>query len=189
MQSAMQGVIGPSAPANPITSVIRTTSAGPMNAYLTRTAQPHKNVKMRSVLTHVSVPDLLTALREITGGTALAYLTILEIPMESLAHQVSFQKRLPTNIILQLTFLSCLVPEPVIEEPGCITDGDCPSRHACFSGECLNPCLHIQPCTANAECVVKDELPLRVMVCTCNPGYTGKGDERCELISMIMTEI
>ena len=88
-----------------------------------------------------------------------------------------------------MTFNFCLVPEPVIEEPGCITDGDCPSRHACFSGECLNPCLHIQPCVANAECVVKDELPLRVMVCTCNPGYTGKGDERCELISMSKIEI
>ena len=79
------------------------TSAGPMNVYLTRTAQPHKNVKMRNVLTHVSVPDLQTALQEITGGTALAYLTILETPMESLAHQVSFQISLqkiltPTDI-------------------------------------------------------------------------------------------
>jgi hypothetical protein len=75
------------------------------------------------------------------------------------------------------------VPEPVIEEPGCDTDGDCPSKQACFSRECRNPCLHIHPCTSNAECIVKDELPLRVMVCTCLQGYSGKGDERCDLIS------
>ena len=77
------------------------------------------------------------------------------------------------------------VPEPVVDEPGCYTDGDCPSKQACFDGECLNPCLHVQPCVQNAECAVKNELPLRVMVCTCKPGYTGKGDERCELISKL----
>ena len=77
------------------------------------------------------------------------------------------------------------VPEPVIEEPGCVTDGDCPSKHACFDGECLNPCLHVRPCAPNADCEVKDELPLRVMVCTCRPGYSGRGDERCELIRKI----
>lgn len=37
----------------------------------------------------------------------------------------------------------------------------------------------------NANCAVKDELPWRVMVCTCNPGYSGKGDERCDLIGKI----
>ena len=94
MPSAVPGVTGPIAPANPITSVIHTTSAGPMSAFRTRTALPHKNVKMRSVLTHVSVPDLQTALQEITGVIALAYLTILETPMGSLAHQVSYDKTL-----------------------------------------------------------------------------------------------
>ena len=93
MPSAVPGVIGPFAPANPITSVIRMTSAGLMNAFRTRTAQPHKNAKMRSVLTHVSALDLQTALQEITEGFALAYLTIPETPMGSLAHQVSFQKK------------------------------------------------------------------------------------------------
>ena len=69
------------------------TSAGLMNAFRTRTALPHKNAKMRSVLTHVSALDLQTALQETTEGFALAYLTILETPMGSLAHQVSFQKK------------------------------------------------------------------------------------------------
>ena len=78
-----------------------------------------------------------------------------------------------------------LVPEPVVEETGCSTDGDCLSKEACFDGECQNPCLRISPCTTNAECVVKDELPLRVMICTCKPGYTGKGDVQCDLISKL----
>ena len=43
----------------------------------------------------------------------------------------------------------------------------------------------MRPCAPNADCEVKDELPLRVMVCTCRPGYSGRGDERCELISKI----
>lgn len=73
-------------------------------------------------------------------------------------------------------------------EEGCFHDGDCPSRHACFSGECLNPCLVIDPCVQNAECEVKDELPARVMVCTCIPGYSGKGDENCEKISKLFPE-
>ena len=76
-----------------------------------------------------------------------------------------------------------LVPEPDI---GCTTDGDCPSQQACFIkqgyGECLNPCLEVRPCAANARCDVKNELPLRVMTCTCEPGYTGQGDQFCELI-------
>ena len=93
MPSAVPGVIEHFAPASPTTLVILMTSAGPMNACRTLTAQPHKNVKMKSVLTHVSVLDLQTALQEITEGIALAYLIILETPMGSLAHQVSFHNK------------------------------------------------------------------------------------------------
>ena len=75
------------------------------------------------------------------------------------------------------------------ESEGCYNDEDCPSKHACFSGECLNPCLVIEPCVQNAECEVKDELPARVMVCTCRPGYSGKGDEHCDKISMICVNL
>jgi len=61
-----------------------------------------------------------------------------------------------------------LVPPP---KRGCEVDGECPSRHACYSGECLNPCLIEQPCKANAECHVEDTLPRRTMICTCRQGY------------------
>ena len=76
----------------------------------------------------------------------------------------------------------CYEREPVVEESRCYTDGECPSKEACFDGECVNPCLRVRPCATNAQCEVKNELPFRVMVCTCKPGYTGKGDERCDLI-------
>ena len=75
------------------------------------------------------------------------------------------------------------VPEPDL---GCATDGECPSQQACIIkngyGECVNPCLEFRPCARNAICDVKNELPLRVMTCTCEPGYTGKGDEFCDRI-------
>ena len=69
------------------------------------------------------------------------------------------------------------------EEEECETDQDCRSKLACFGGECRNPCLIIEPCAEHAECTVKDELPARVMVCTCKPGYSGQGDVKCDKIS------
>ena len=93
MLSAVPGVIVLFAHANPITSAILMTSAGLMNVWLTRIALQHKNVRMRSVLTHASVLDSQIALQEITEVIALAYLIILETPMGLLAHQVSCQSK------------------------------------------------------------------------------------------------
>ena len=74
--------------------------------------------------------------------------------------------------------------EPIVEEFECETDGDCPSKEACFfnDGGCANPCLRIRPCQEHAECSVKDELPKRVMICKCKPGYIERGDRSCQLI-------
>ena len=72
--------------------------------------------------------------------------------------------------------------DPIIEEPDCITDGDCPSKLGCYGDTCKNPCLEDRPCASNAECTVKDTLPMRTMVCTCKEGYIGKGDIRCDKI-------
>lgn len=60
-------------------------------------------------------------------------------------------------------------------------DADCPSKLACFSGECRNPCLETKPCGVNAECSVVDTLPLRTMSCLCLPGYVGDADVECKL--------
>ena len=90
--------------------------------------------------------------------------------------------------VLLASYIFCMsnilsVPEPDL---GCSEDAECPSRQACIikngRGECVNPCLEFRPCATDAKCEVKNELPLRVMTCTCNPGFTGKGDERCDKI-------
>jgi len=60
-------------------------------------------------------------------------------------------------------------------------DADCPSKQACFSGECRNPCTETQPCGDHATCIVTDTLPLRTMVCECLPGYVGDADVECKL--------
>lgn len=75
-------------------------------------------------------------------------------------------------------FLS--VPPP--PDPGCKGDVDCPSKLACFDGDCRNPCFEIKPCVPNADCAVYDTLPRRTMTCTCREGYIGKGDVKCDKI-------
>lgn len=60
-------------------------------------------------------------------------------------------------------------------------DADCASKLACFSGECINPCLKTKPCGQNAECLVVDTLPLRTMSCVCLPGFIGDADISCQL--------
>lgn len=75
--------------------------------------------------------------------------------------------------------VSCeLVP---LKDDRCRMDADCPSKHACFSGECKNPCFETKPCGSNARCSVVDSLPLRTMVCTCIEGYVGDAEKECKL--------
>lgn len=70
---------------------------------------------------------------------------------------------------------------PLKPEPQCRMDADCPSKHACFSGNCKNPCFETKPCGLNAVCSVEDTLPLRTMVCTCNEGYIKVAEKECKL--------
>lgn len=69
----------------------------------------------------------------------------------------------------------------VQQEPTCRMDADCPSKLACFSGDCKNPCHETKPCAKNAVCSVVDSLPLRTMVCTCLEGYVGDAERECKL--------
>lgn len=74
--------------------------------------------------------------------------------------------------------VSCVLEEPKVA-PQCTMDADCTSKLACFNGECKNPCAVTQPCGANAICSVVDTLPLRTMICQCEPGYVGDADVGC----------
>ena len=132
------------------------------------------------------------ALREITGEYAIAVPVLRVILMALLARQVRifFKKILYIPLKIKFSQISqfytilyskILVPPP--PDPGCKEDRECPSREACFSGDCKDPCKVIQPCVNNAECKVHSTLPLRTMSCICLPGFTGKGDVRCDKIS------
>lgn len=69
----------------------------------------------------------------------------------------------------------------VIKPKGCQSDAECPSKLACYSGDCKNPCTETKPCGANAKCSVVDTLPLRTMICTCFDGYIGDAEKGCQL--------
>lgn len=75
------------------------------------------------------------------------------------------------------------------KEPECRMDGDCPSKLACFSGMCKNPCYVTKPCAEHASCSVVDTLPLRTMVCTCDPGYVGDAEKQCKLGKLLLDKI
>lgn len=70
---------------------------------------------------------------------------------------------------------------PLRDNDECSVDADCPSKLACFSGRCKNPCVETHPCGGHAVCSVVDTLPLRTMVCQCEPGYVGNADVECRL--------
>lgn len=164
-----------------------TEFANAMNVWLTQSAQIHWPVTRKSVRIPASVPPTLIAAPETTVVTASAMWATLVILMVMLAQNVSIaqvEKQdcvwIYASILIPLSFLS--VPPPVIDT-GCKSDGECPSRQACFYGDCKNPCLETRPCATNANCKVYDTLPLRTMACQCNAGFTGKGDEQCDKIS------
>lgn len=67
-------------------------------------------------------------------------------------------------------------PEIIAE---CFVDADCPSRFACLSSKCVNPCTALRPCSTPARCEVSPTLPVRTMLCTCPPGYVSNGGGVC----------
>lgn len=60
---------------------------------------------------------------------------------------------------------------------GCYSNGDCPGDRACVNKQCIDPCIHSNPCTARAECSVRGHLPS----CRCPPGYVGNPHVDCRI--------
>jgi len=56
------------------------------------------------------------------------------------------------------------------EEPECRVDQDCPSKLACISQSCQNPCTVNNPCQFDQRCVVIDSQPSRSVACVCPEG-------------------
>lgn len=67
----------------------------------------------------------------------------------------------------------------------CYVDADCPTKLACLSGKCVNPCTELQPCKNPAQCEVSNTLPVRTMICSCPPGYISSGGGVCRPASPI----
>lgn len=64
-------------------------------------------------------------------------------------------------------------------ETECQVDADCPSKLACFSGICKDPCAETKPCIVSAKCSVVDTLPMRTMICECLPNFAGDATVAC----------
>jgi len=67
----------------------------------------------------------------------------------------------------------------VAEEPECRVDQDCPSKLACISQSCQNPCNTNNPCQFDQRCVVIDSLPSRSVACVCPEGTVFDNSGKC----------
>lgn len=57
----------------------------------------------------------------------------------------------------------------------CRSNGDCPLDKQCHAHRCIDPCLTGNNCGANAQCLVRNHIP----VCKCEPGYDGSPYIEC----------
>jgi len=67
----------------------------------------------------------------------------------------------------------------VSEKPECFVDQDCPSKLACISQTCQNPCNVNNPCQFDQKCVVVDSQPSRSIACMCPDGAVIDSSGRC----------
>ena len=58
---------------------------------------------------------------------------------------------------------------------GCQSDIECANSEQCFNGQCVNPCILGDPCSANAECYGNNHRA----TCRCPSGYSGNPYDRC----------
>lgn len=74
----------------------------------------------------------------------------------------------------------CLPATPIVGEPECRIDIDCPSKLACIKNTCVDPCRTLTPCSASAQCSVLDTTPVRTMICTCPDGWISNNNGECQ---------
>lgn len=73
--------------------------------------------------------------------------------------------------------------EKTLPRPECVNDIDCPSKLACISGTCQNPCAEQRNiCSRDQTCTVLDTIPLRTMVCKCPPDTVSDSNGNCRPI-------
>jgi hypothetical protein len=67
----------------------------------------------------------------------------------------------------------------VTETPECRIDRDCPSKLACISESCQNPCTVNNPCSNSQKCVVIDSQPSKSVACVCPEGAVFGSNGQC----------
>ena len=67
----------------------------------------------------------------------------------------------------------------VPDTPECRIDRDCPSKLACISEICQNPCSVNNPCSNTQKCVVIDSQPSRSVACICPEGAVFGSNGAC----------
>ena len=76
-----------------------------------------------------------------------------------------------------------------VEEPECKVDQDCPSKLACISEQCQNPCILNNPCTGNQDCIVRDTIPIRTVACICPDGMVFTESGTCQIGKQIQKSL
>lgn len=74
--------------------------------------------------------------------------------------------------------------EVVPPKPECQVDADCPSKKACISEHCVNPCHMLNPCDQTKLCDVINSVPVRTMICICPEGYIKTDEGTCKMIEI-----
>lgn len=76
----------------------------------------------------------------------------------------------------------CTAPAVIPGRPECELDIDCPTKLACISNKCVNPCESLSPCHRTAHCSVLDTVPVRTMICTCPEGWVPNDNGECHAV-------
>ena len=82
-------------------------------------------------------------------------------------------------ILVAISHLLIFPLAVLAEEPECRVDQDCPSKLACISQSCQNPCTVNNPCQFDQRCVVIDSQPSRSVACVCPEGTAIGSNGQC----------
>ena len=63
----------------------------------------------------------------------------------------------------------------LVKKGECNYDTECSDNKACISNQCIDPCIHENPCGRNAICKTSNHRPF----CQCPPGLAGDPHAYC----------
>lgn len=69
-------------------------------------------------------------------------------------------------------YLNLIAPK---DDPGCLSDVECPNTESCRNRVCINPCIDGNPCSRTAQCLAQNHKA----ICTCPDGLIGDPFTNC----------